>query len=88
MHHTDYSQALRNARRQTTGREPSSLKRTNSSDQSSKDLRYAAVAALLVLASLFQMDPANAKLSTELDEHGILEVRAEGWINRDSVALE
>ncbi len=73
MHHTDYNRARRNANHmlpKKTSTLASNDQRRNtfrqteaehSTDVVSKDLIYAALAAMLVIASLLQMDPANAQ---------------------------
>jgi len=65
MHHTDYSQELRNAERKTLKNSPPNVASANSSETASKELLYAGIAAILVLVSLFNMDPANAQSDFE-----------------------
>lgn len=68
MHHTDYSQNRRNTAHNKFKKLFTGTPYSDSTDDTAKDLWYAAIAAILVVLSLFQMDPANAQAEYKADE--------------------
>ena len=75
MHHTDYSANLRASHHRTLKNCPNRPTSSDCRQTESKDLLYAAIAALLVLLCLFQMDPANAGSHEDTVGHMALETQ-------------
>jgi len=71
MHHTDYSQNLRHMQRKTIKNLSIIRSAPEEGSWHSKELVRAAVAAVLVVVAMLQMDPANAQALEHDIDHSV-----------------
>jgi len=73
MHHTDYGRNLRLTKHRAAKLPATNARSGNSTQNNRTNPLFAAIAAILVIVVIFQMDPANAEPTMDVPGYGALQ---------------